>query len=232
MRIVLALAIFALLSVASSERARDRVGDTLGVGQAAAPRGLAGDAPPEYRQILSTFDSAASAGGLRERAGVLPGVFGTGPRSSGAAGGEAAGPRPFADVGAPREVARVKRDIRAGLRRVSAVTGRAAPDPARAAAALERVYSGRVLDATAAEARVALPRRLAGVGARAPQRVRVAAFHGVFVAGTRAVAVLDYARAIRDAAGGGGWRQLPLERWEVALRRESGRWRFERGLER
>lgn len=229
MRIVLVLAIFALITVASSERARDRIGGTLGIGQAALPPGADRDVPREYRGLLSSLQAATGPGGLRQRAGLLPGVFGTGSRSSEE---EAQGPRPFADVGPPRQVARVKRDVRAGLRRVSAVTARSSPDPARAADAIARVYSRRVLAATAAEERTALARRLAGVGARAPQRVRVAAFHGVFVTGSRAVAVLDYARSLRDAAGGGRWRDLPLERWEVALRREGARWRFERGLER
>lgn len=179
MRIVLALAILAVVTVATSERARDRMGHTLGLGQASLPAGARGSAPPGFRDLLSGFGSATAAGTLRRRAGGLPGVFAGRPGSSGADV-----PRPFADVGPPRQVARVKRDLRAALRR-----------------------------------------RRAGDGDRSSERGRVAAFHGVFVAGSRAVVLLDHGRSVR---AGGRWRELPLERRKVALRREGGRWRVER----
>jgi len=225
MRTVIGLAVMIFVYVGVSGNARERVQETLGAGPAGVVQVPSSQVPAEFRSILSGM-GAATAGALNPKAGVLPGVFGSGGDAE-----EDAGPRPFADTGSPRQVARVKRDTRAHLRAVSALTRRVRRDPARAAAVLDRVYSRRVLAAAGPERRAELARKLAGVTSTTAQRVRVLAFQGVFVTGDQAIAVLDYARGVRPGRGG-RWRELPSERWQVALRREAGTWRFERGLER
>jgi len=70
----------------------------------------------------------------------------------------------------------------------------------------------------------AVRKALARAGSR-QRRARVAAFQGVAVSGRRAIAVLDLRREVRLNATS-RWRELPLQRRQVALARDGRRWRL------
>ena len=223
MRYVVPLAILAVVLALRTSALRERLG--MEGGQAVVPRaqGQLRGLPPELRSLYGGSGTGLRTGGSN----LLPGFFGGRGRP---AAGAASGPRPFADSGPPRAVAAVKRDIRRHLATVSFVASRRIRSPERGALVLRLVYSAGVLSAAGPEGREQLAGRLEAVLGGGPQRLRVAAFQGVAVVGSRAVAVLDYRRSVR-AGRRGRWRELRTGRWQVALVRERGTWRFAGGLE-
>ena len=218
MRYVVPLAILAVVLALRSSAVRERFGLEGGRGATPAAAGQLGGLPPELRSLYGSGAKLPVGG-----ASLLPGFFGRGARPAGAPP-----PRPFADSGPPRAVAAVKRDVRRHLDTVSFLASRRIASRERGALVLRLVYSAGALRAAGADGREELARRLEGVLAGGPQRLRVAAFQGVAVVGSRAVAVLDYRRSVR---AGRRWRELRTGRWQVALVREGRAWRIVQGLE-
>jgi hypothetical protein len=174
--------------------------------------------PEEFRAILAEVPDPTAV----LRGGALPGL----------GGGEAKAPEPqpvpFSDVGTRAELRAVRADIQrdiAALNRLSARGGASLDEVERT---LDRVYSAPVLEALGEDGRREFAERVAG-RSQAAQRIKVLAFQGVFVSGSRALAQVVYRLSVR--APSGRFVARAPQTWTVTLAREDGRWRFVRGID-
>jgi hypothetical protein len=135
---------------------------------------------------------------------------------------------PFADIGSPRELASVRRDIRRNLDAINALSDTGAGTPGAAARTLADVYSARVLAALGPRGRRAFAARVAGTS-RVARHVRVLGYEGMMVSGSRALAEVVYRVSVR--APSGHFLVRAPSTWTVTLARERGRWRFVRGFD-
>lgn len=223
-RLLISLIVVAVVAVWGYQRVADRVqGDD---GPLAAIGGHSANVPSQFREILGSMPTGQT---LLAQGGSLPGV-GALVRGRDDGDDEDDRLRPFGDVGSRRAVARVKATVRRDLRTMSRFTRRFARTPEDAAAIVARVYSRRVLDELGADGRAKLARGLAGQPSDPARSLSVVQFQGVFVAGRRALALLDY-RSSQRFRRGGPWQRMPATRWQITLIREDGRWRLVRGLE-
>jgi hypothetical protein len=176
--------------------------------------------PREARDLLGWMPDPAA---LLHSAEALPGL-------GAILGGHADAPPhtrafPFADIGSPRELASVRRDIRRNLDAINALGD---ATPRAAARTLADVYSARVLAGLGPTGRRAFAARLAGTS-RVARHVRVLGYAGMMVSGPRALAEVIYRVSVR--APSGRFLVRAPSTWTVTLVRERGRWRFVRGFD-
>ena len=141
---------------------------------------------PSRRSLPSAAGAARDPGHhagpaaiLRSR-GALPGlgvISGWSARTRPTAGGR---PAPFADVGTPRQLRLLRRDVRRDLGALNRLSRGDGASPAEAAATLAEVYSAAILAALGPAGRRAFAERVAGrtsgsahQGARVRRRLRV-----------------------------------------------------------
>jgi hypothetical protein len=200
-------------------RARDAGGDS--AAYATSPVRVEG-LPREARDIYGSVPSPVA---LLHSAEALPGLGAL--RAQGDTPPEARA-FPFADIGTPRELRSVRRDIRRNLDAINALSDAGGGAPRAAARTLAEVYSAPVLASLGPGGRQAFAARLAG-SARVVEHVRALGYEGVFVSGRRALAQVIYRVSVRVPSG----RFLVREprTWTVTLAREHGRWRFVRGFD-
>ncbi|HET6547443.1 MAG TPA: hypothetical protein VFG79_03225, partial [Solirubrobacter sp.] len=216
-RLIVVVAVLALGVIVFRGRFQDAGGAS------AAPAVGAANVPAEFRSILADPPDPGSI--LRER-GALPGL-GAIRRLTGHTAEEAPPPpEPFADVGRPAELRKVRADIRAGLAALNHLSRGDGAAPAEVDRTLGEVYSAPVLAALGPDGRRAFAERVAG-RTQAAHRVKVLDFQGVFVSGRRALAQVVYRISTR-AASGRFVARAPA-RWTVTLALERGHWRFVRG---
>lgn len=224
-RLLISLVLLLVVAFWGYDRVTDRVQGE-GGGPFAGLGGQTANVPPQFRELLGSFPTGKA---LLAKGGSLPGVgalVGDGDEDD----EEDDRLRPFGDVGSHRAVARVKATVRRHLRTMSRFTRRFARSPEDAAAVVRRVYSRHVLDELGADGRAKLARGLAGEPSDPARSLSVVQFQGVFVAGRRALALLDY-RSSQRFRRGGPWQRMPAKRWQITLIREDDRWRLVRGLE-
>jgi hypothetical protein len=191
--------------------------------QGDADSALATTAAP--RQVQELYGWIPDPAALLHRAEALPGL--------GAILGHDDAPPPvqalpFADIGTPRQLASVRRDIRRDLDAVNALSDAGGGTPQAAARTLADVYSARVLAALGPAGRRAFAARVAGTS-QVARHVRVLGYEGTMVSGRRAMAEVVYRVSVR--APSGHFLVRPPSRWTVTLARERGRWRFVRGFD-
>jgi hypothetical protein len=181
-----------------------------------------GGLPPQVRDIYGSVPSPVA---LLHSAEALPGLGAIRAHGDTPAVAQAF---PFADIGTPRELRSVRRDIRRNLDAINALSDAGGGWPRAAAQTLAEVYSAPVLASLGPAGRQAFAARLAG-SARVVEHVRALGYEGVFVFGRRALAQVIYRVSVRVPSG----RFLVREprTWTVTLARERGRWRFVRGFD-
>jgi hypothetical protein len=182
--------------------------------------------PQQFRSLLAYRPDPAA---ILSSRGALPGLGVirrlAGHDSEPAASDEV---RPFGDVGSRRDVRQVQRHIRRDIDALNRLSEMDSVTPAEAERTLELVYSAATLQSLGADGRQAFASRVAGT-TRASQKITLLNFDGVFVAGDRALAQVVYRLSIRAPSGRFVARSPAT--WTVTLARESGRWRFVRGIE-
>jgi hypothetical protein len=223
-RLALVIGVLAVGFILVKERLSER---GAGTGAVAAPAVDTAQMPRQFRELLAARPDPAQV--LLQR-GALPGLGAI--RKLAGASREAdddAPLRPFADVGSPRELRKVRADIRrdfAALNRLSSIEGGASAEQVQET--LTEVYSAPVLEALGPDGRRDFAERYAG-RTQVAQKVKVLDFEGVFVSGRRALAQVVYRLSTR-APSGHFVARAPAT-WTVTLAREGGRWRFLQGLE-
>jgi hypothetical protein len=182
--------------------------------------------PPELRGILGTTPDPAA---ILRSSGALPGLgaikrlVGQGQTKT-----PEAGTTPFADVGTPRRLRLVRRDVRRDLGALNRLSKGDGASPAEAADTLAEVYSAPILTALGPGGRRAFAERVAG-RTQVAQHINVLGFDGIFVSNRRALAQVVYRISVR--APSGRFIARSPQTWTVTLAREGGRWRFVHGFE-